>query len=502
MSVPVWHQTLLHRSTQTIAGSVFILFCVASAMVCLIIPLHFVVVGCFVLSAATVISIKYAWGIYPLLFLIPVNSTYIGITIKRLWPFHIGDTLMDTVPLFAPLMLLVFSSFLLSKWSKTHRSTPYNPLRPALVVLLTYAALQILWVPDRVHSIHQYLLLCLNIMLFAVVTHAINDDASHRRLVWAWVWVGIVLGIIMCALFFVESKELMHVYELLDGVNLDVNIKAGAMTTGGKIRRGTSLTTSHESGLIINVAFAAALGLLLTEKHKGKRKLLMAFLAFFIAINLLGMSRGALGAMIVMVVYLLATISVLKKHFYVLLTAFLVFFMGTMFVENMILSDIFLRNTATPRVIEMFSRKSDSNENVAQQQVPGRIKIWQQGLGELRNTLYTGLGPGNFKYLVKAPHAHSIYFSFLFDFGLLGAGIIAAIVMTIIRDTSILLRSQATYSSLMGTALSGGAVAVALHGLVDFEYNTTSLWFFLALLLSVIGLTKKDAARASFQRTT
>jgi hypothetical protein len=44
----------------------------------------------------------------------------------------------------------------------------------------------------------------------------------------------------------------------------------------------------------------------------------------------------------------------------------------------------------------------------------------------------------------------------------------------------------------MSIAFFGGFIAVAIHGLVDFEYNTTSIWVFLGLLVGTFNLLNKE----------
>ncbi|MEK7224280.1 MAG: M28 family peptidase [Bacteroidota bacterium] len=115
----------------------------------------------------------------------------------------------------------------------------------------------------------------------------------------------------------------------------------------------------------------------------------------------------------------------------------------------------------------------------------------------LQGNLLKGMGIGTSKTYLDAPnggcpHAHSIYFSTLFDLGLIGTAIVSLAFFVFLRDFLKMVKFQQTNLQLMFLCCCGGLVATLTHGTIDFEYNTPEIWFFFGLTVATLNLAKQE----------
>jgi O-antigen ligase len=122
-----------------------------------------------------------------------------------------------------------------------------------------------------------------------------------------------------------------------------------------------------------------------------------------------------------------------------------------------------------------------------------RLSIWQTAVGIIDRFPLTGVGPFNFSRLyalLRSPdgdptafHAHSLYLTFLAEFGIVG---LTAVGWTMWRFGSELQRRLATApagSAFLALSVAAGLVGVAVQGLID----TVSVVIF-GLWMPVMGL--------------
>jgi O-antigen ligase len=93
---------------------------------------------------------------------------------------------------------------------------------------------------------------------------------------------------------------------------------------------------------------------------------------------------------------------------------------------------------------------------------------------------------------MQAPHAHSIFFSTWFDFGLVGLLFMLWLTIYYARNLLPSLLAQRSRQQLVVSAMSGGLLVICLQGLVDFEYNTPSIWVYFALMTAALNLAAAE----------
>lgn len=92
-------------------------------------------------------------------------------------------------------------------------------------------------------------------------------------------------------------------------------------------------------------------------------------------------------------------------------------------------------------------------------------------------------------------HGHSIYFSTVFDFGILGLLVLITTVIILARLFLTSIWFQLSYLQIMGVALLGGLINIGTHGLVDFEYNNPLIWIYLGLTFCTINLIRWEGSK-------
>lgn len=437
--------------------------------------------------------VKFNKGVYLLILLVPFHPQYVGFIIKSSWNLNVGNTPINRIPVSGPIILAVFAGYLLCRWSKL-KQFPYTPLSKAFLILFSYGAVLVFYAPNFWHSLAQHFLFVSNIMLFTVIFQSIEDERAHKKAMWFWVFLAVVMGLFALSLYIIRKDFIQINYPISEYLLFLVTIATGPVSSSGYIMRAHAIATPHELGLFMNMSFAIAMGLLLSEKDRVRRWFLIWALCLFFGINLLSLGRGSLIGLIAMCAFLLVAVKVIRKNFFIYSAIFIFGLLFTLQTENVIMNALFLRVPLESRIFMV--AETLNNKSTLDKQAPGRMKMWKAGLKHLSKTGFAGLGPGNFKYYVRAPHAHSVYFSFLFDFGLIGLGVIIYIVAALLVGMLGFVNQQTTYLQFMNVSILGGAIGTGVHALVDFEYNTPVVWLYLAVTFATLGLMRSEAVSA------
>ena len=241
----------------------------------------------------------------------------------------------------------------------------------------------------------------------------------------------------------------------------------------------------HELALMANLALAVSFGHFLTKPGQLKKAFLVVSMVMFIFVVLHTQSRGGLGALLVMGFFAFFAFQVTRKYFIRLFPFFVVGVSVIYFVQfNAV--EVITHKNMTPRLIVLGEKMVKSQElfSPGQKEKTSRKILWKKSFKKYKDYVIEGFGVGNLKKFMHAPHAHSVFLSFLFDFGMIGLVSIMFIVGALVKCFKVLLRYQTSYSQIMSIAFGVGLVAIGFHGQFDFEYNTTLLWLYLGLTVA------------------
>lgn len=467
-------------------------FLLSLGIFCIFVPWYILFPSISLFIILILLSIRFEWGMYALSFLIPFSAISIGIIVRSAWDIVRSGRHTAVLSIAQPIIALSFFGLIINKLIKTKEFIPNNLLNFLTGVLLTFFAytfLTLLWVPCIEHSIFQILILGTNLLLCGLLIYGITDEKIHKRIIWCCMLAGLLHGLIAISLYFasVESTTIIFEKQLWRNVIFHVWLPAGFESTSGFIRRGTAFAGSKEVALIMYMVFAFSLGLFLTETNRTRKRLLIAIMVFAIWMNLLSMSRGATVALLVMIFFFLIAIKRLRNRFFALSTIFLAGIILSFVLENAILNTLYQGKEVTPRLITMAKVGGGIEE-----QAPERITMWKKGFNKLKGTSYLGIGPGNFQYYRIGPHAHNIYLSFLFDFGLVGLGALLLMIIILFKQFFRMLKFQSSYLQIMCAISFGSLIAMGIHGVVDFEYNQPLLWFYLGMAVATLNLAQRE----------
>lgn len=476
------------------------LYLVCNAVLCVLYPFYIVFGVNVLLILLFLVSIKPGWGVYLLIFLVPISrdSTYLAFTGQ--WNVKINDSYINLIPVFTPVFIFTYAGYLLHKGASLWGSEVRNPANVLFVLIAGYAAVTLLWSKDIPHSIFQYYYLITNIMLLTLIVSTIATEETHRTMMWCLVLSGLFEALLSYYFRFVDTAIVEH--KFLGDIVFGVRNYGGLMSIDDSPIQAHGLQEAHETSLWMNIFMGGAASLFLTEKSK-KRRIFLAF-CFIAGLSVLigTESRAGAAAFITMGLFFLFFYQKTSKYFVrnaiLFLAAVLVFYV----VEQKAFSVAAGKEDTIMRLLMLGEKAVDSGDvidpGIAQKEGagPGRRTIWGlgfAGLGGLTGKLPVGLGIGNYKYIYRAPHSHSLPFSFLFDFGLIGFALFLLIIYVIVKYCMKVFKFQNTYIQIMSLCFMSTLVAVIFQGCFDFDYTYPIFWLFGGFLFSTLLLATKHS---------
>jgi len=419
-----------------------------------------------------------AWGWYLLVLFIPLFGDDLMFYIKQ------TATNKALIPIFTAFLLVLYFVFITRKWvGVDRRSGTKNPLAVYLTLLIAYAAF-VLWTKENPNSkwVFIWLLCNIGLLLFGYVM-CMTERSTFDRTIDFFILSGCISA------FLVFLSIILHPELRLDERIYSKIHLISSWIPGMSVRRGYSFELSNLASRILNLSACLIMGRLLCAS-KSKWGYWLLLLLFLVCANFLTLSKGGIGAMMVMFWFIFLFSSRLNGYFIRLsVVSFagmvLLFILSVLFIS--IFGDIFRATNLD------LSRDSVS--------ISSRLSYWAAGFHAMfkEEAFIGGLGLGGFEYFSGLPTwPHNLYLSFYFDLGLMGMLFLAAGFFVVISYVfkSRLLKRQHTAHQHMALAMCGGVVALAVHGLVDFFYYQSVHWLFGALALAGLQYAWMDTQEA------
>ena len=435
----------------------------------------FFLIGIFILLILLIsifLVCKFKWGIYFLAFIVPFAADHIGLHVKSTW----SNKMADIIPVFTIISPVILIGLIFQKLTGLHNWRVNNLIIRLLFLFLCWAAITLFWAFNFEHNLLQLFILTNNFLIFYLLLNSIDNVNFQKNLMWCWIMFGVLamVGVFVAALF-----DFKKIYSIEIGEWLTFKF-----ILFGCPNRPLSVANPNETSFILNLTTCVAIGMLLTEDSFNKKVLLFMIVILMIFANIITLSKGGLFGMLAMLYFLLFFIQKFRRNLvrnfilmHLLLILFLVFQITTT-LESL-----------PPRLVS--STESSS--------LKSRIKDFYKPCMKrlMESNLFKGMGVGTAKdYLTPkaggAPHAHSIYFSTLFDFGIVGFAIASVIFIIFLKDFLNILKFPQTKLHVMFLCCCGGLVAIFVHGAIDFEYNTPEIWFFFGLTVVTLNLAKHE----------
>ena len=405
-----------------------------------------------------------------LIFLAPFDPSFLGIEFTYEWsvPYK------SSIPLFTVLLVFALLGLGLSKLRRGSRILTQDGLKPVLAMLLFWSGLGVLWAPIYEYGMLHFCIMASNIMLYLFITESIDSEKILREAFWGAMVFGVLLGIYSIVMRYYDSQ--VFEYKLWERGFLQFRIMGLDWND-----RTRTVNIENLSAFVANLFMSINIGLLIWEKDRLRRIILIASLCIMLFGFFLTMSRGGSLAYILMVMFIIFVFKRLRKYFISLGLA-----SGGLFILTYIASLLYLASQKPPR----FLAKDVDTYNHA---ILTRMNYWKVGFDKIfSDELWNGFGTGGFKYHCFNCYSHSIPFGFLFDYGLMGCVLFILIVTIVAARVMSMLPHQKTFSQTMFMCLSGGMLATAFHGLFDLHPALSVLYMYLGLFTVTYFFARRD----------
>ncbi|MEO5359276.1 MAG: O-antigen ligase family protein [Nitrospirota bacterium] len=475
--------------------SVMLLYLACNAALCALYPFYVVFSVNLLIVLSVLFLIKPTWGVYCLIFLVPVSRETVYFAFTGTWNIHFifkqSEFYLNAMPLYTPVLLMTCAGFVLHRWASLNNVRLRADIRVLFGAIAVYAAITLYWTENLLHGISQYYYLVSNIMLFTVVVYTAVAENAHRKILWCLLFSCLLEAVLS---YWFRALDTYIDYGFIGDVVYGIRIYGGLLASDGSPEQAHGLQDAHETATLMNIFIGVATALFLTVKTKESKIFLGLCVVIGLSVVIGTESRAGAGAFIVMAMCFLFVNKRTSKHFtryvVVLLATALVFYV----VEQKIFSTIAGKDTTIMRLLRIGGQIVDSGDIIdpglskSETAGQGRRTIWGHGFSGLVTKWPVGIGIGSYKYLYNTPHAHSVPFSFLFDFGLIGFAMFFLTFYTIIKHYLKLIKLQETYMQLMSMCLMSTLAAVIVHGCFDYDYTYPLFWLFGGLLYSTLLL--------------
>ncbi len=406
-------------------------------------------------------------------------------------PFSINiqysRNLVESLYLANFIIFTVFISWMLTMFSKTRSFSLGTPFDLPFLLFLLWGLLSLFWTHDIVHGLYQWGR-CVSFYLFYFLSISlIQSKEALRRTLWAWIGAGILFsGGTILGRFLTVEPTLIWIspyMNILIGFGDSEALRASSMGA-------TAVTTAG-----LNLCIFVALGMYFIVEKRSTRRLLIFLGLFMLAGMVLPRSRlGVFGLLAGLIFFYSRFPQFRKTMIKVSLSVFSVVF----FVYFATAADRLQQ--ALERwlnIVVSYPQKGASTLN--------RLEIWATGFDKFIDSYWFGVGIGGLKRYLDVPHAHSIYFSVLFDLGFIGIWILAWLIATLVNTICNTIKTcrDPSYRVLLW-AYGGGLVAIGVHGLTDFEYSFSAFFlvpFFIGLLMATARLATKEGISEEIKPT-
>ncbi|MBF0539117.1 MAG: O-antigen ligase family protein [Nitrospirae bacterium] len=477
----------------------------------LISPLYLGVVVC-VLTLAFVTIKGPMWGLLLTIFVYNIENTALHIQIPD------GNDHVD-YPVYIVFLLVTLAGWAIHKTLNRPLKRPPTPLDPPLLALFVYQGVSLIWAPSTVLGLHFFLLLCINMLMFYLLTATVKTLAQ-LRLVIAFM---VVSALIHTVSVFISQWYTPHA-ELHFTKNVVLSYYALWQMDNRPWGVGGGPTMS---GFVVAVIIFMLPFLIVTSRRKDGVKGARGQRPPSSEVS--ARSRIGIAAVTILLSYSIVLMGV-RAAFIALIPAFVLFFWLhpaskarlIRYAMSCITVMLLIVITATPGFIDrmlvgfgyrgepIFTKKnsqqhastaklSSRKEGVTGMKI--RTQMWLDGLHYMQErpyTFITGMGIGGLVHVSpNTPREiHSLFLAFFFDMGMVGI-ILLIYICYVLSGHMYYTFSRLDTGLLSGLTLASCVMVLTvfgIEGLVWFDINSPSsryVWFLLGLHAAIMGIKEE-----------
>lgn len=389
-------------------------------------------------------------------------------------------------PFYAPFLFVLLFARVIKGFPRTEISVNKSAYVSLTLFFAVWGGLSLIWTENKLHGMLVQFELVLNVFIFLYCLYALRSVRILHNTMWFWVCFTIIVGIFGLVRRYMTFGPYICDYEIIQ----DVFLRGAVGGTSEAVRRASAIFNPNSFALFLNLSIAVTFGLWAIEKIRFKRWMLLAIILFLVFGLLLTGSKAGVISLMALISYLFLLYKPFRKN--ILRNSLIAFVLFVMLLG----ATMQLTPKGENRLADALG-KGTKEMMMGKTSFSTRLIIWKAGWRSLvKETAGLGLGPGGYTHHCPPhPHAHSLYFSIIFDFGVLGLFFMLLLGFTYLRNLAIPVFYQETRLQVLSFFLSSGLVVIAVHGIVDHMYSRTILWLF-------SGFVAAASLRCNNQKTT
>ena len=339
-----------------------------------------------------------------------------------------------------------------------------------------YALTALSWTGDIYHGVVQLSLLLLYFSLLKVFPLLITSKENIQRIMKS---IPLLSVILIIQLLLSEKFRFNYNLEFFKGVSFIIAFHGDELRPGG-----FAMANAAANILAILLFFH----IILIYQSRWIARIILSILTLFLLFGIFKtVSRAGIGSFIIGMSSLLFIVPELRDKIMRISVVYLTAFCGFMIITG---------GVVLKRIALMMAGKG---EGVGGGFLGQRIDFWTIGFKNLISTWGVGSGAGGFpKVIDPIPGAHSLYFSVLFDYGVIGFLLFILLIGVIIYKVLAFLPNIADNKLRFAAyCLVGAVITTLVHGLVDLDYTYVMLWFVLSFMILIIKVAYHEEMRSS-----
>ncbi|MBI5050075.1 MAG: O-antigen ligase family protein [Nitrospirae bacterium] len=349
-----------------------------------------------------------------------------------------------------------------------------------IIVFALFCLISLFWDQDYYHAVFEVIRLFFCIFLYYFTLYLVGEKKSLQIIFCIIIISALFVGVGAIVSLEVTSPIKWN-YSFDNFYWMEIGFKSST-----EVRAG-GFASHNQVGFFSNLGIFFTLGALFSSKSYIKRIVLFLIFSTICYGLFLTRSRGAeialTGGLFVFFILNPSIGDYMKRHF-IKISFFVLLFVVVAFVLSQL-----------DRLdLELMRLSSTFETTTKEASFSRRLIIWGEGLNQLVRSYGFGTGIGGFKqYVLPWPHAHSLYFSPLFDLGFIGLLIWIWLILLLLdklyKGFPLLNKSMYKYYFRGSVA---ALTALAIHGLVDFEYINENIWFVGGMALAILNLMNRE----------
>lgn len=407
------------------------------------------------------VYVRPIYGIYLLIPVIPLRNINLvsDLTLR---------THDERYPISILLVILIYGLSTVHRVAGKEGNSSYNKMTILLFFIVIWAFITLFWTIDIYHGVNTLLGLVTGVFVLSLFQTNIKNRVDVKKIFYC---------IVFASFFWATLTFISKCY--YDGSILEINISRNVLLEFEITKAGNrpgGFAGPHFSGSVLSMSLFIIMAVFLDSK--GIIKFLLTLLGLFVIMNIF--LTGSKGPVIGLILGLYFTILInptMRKR----VTSWFFFVSVTLIL-------VYLFNIAV-----FHEKRLTSTSKISKISVTSRIEYWKAGF-EMMSNRWIGAGAGGFAKVVDpVPHAHSFYFSILFDLGIIGLLLFSIFILwRIIEMIKTMAVSHDKFLQSALYCLTGALVAYFINGIVDMEYTDIHFWMFLGIIGALVNVIKRQ----------